>query len=208
MRDPRDYSHSLSFSISWSLLQLMSFESVRPSNHLILCHPLFPPSSLFPGFRVFTNESALHIKWPKYWSFSISINPSNEYSGLISFRIDLFDLLAVQGTLKNLFQHHGSKEPILQCSDIFKVQLSHPYLTIGKTIVLTRWSFVGKVLYLFLIQSRFVIVFHPRNKCLNLGAVVSICSDFGAQENKVCHCFHCFPICHEVMGLDIMIFFF
>ena len=130
----------------------MSIESVMPSNHLILCHPLLPPS-IFPSIRVFSNESALHIMWPKYWSFSFNISPSNEYSGLISFRMDWLDLLAVQGTLKSLLiksllQHHSSKVSILQCSGFFIVQLSHPYMNTGKTIVLTRQTFAGKVMSL------------------------------------------------------------
>ena len=126
----------LSFTISWSLLKLMSIEFIMPSNHLILCHPLLLPS-IFPSIRVFPNESVLHIRWPKYWSFSFSISPSNEYSGLISFRMDWFDLLSVQGTLKSLLQHHSSKASILQRSAFFIVQLSHPYMTTGKTIALT-----------------------------------------------------------------------
>ena len=128
-----------------------------PSNHLILCHPLLPPS-VFPSIRVFSNESVLHIKWPKYWSFSFSISPSNEYSGPISFRMDWMNLLAVQGTLKSLLQHHSSKASILQCSAFFMVQLSHPYMTTGKTIALTRWTFVGKVMsLLFNMLSRLVM---------------------------------------------------
>ena len=147
-------------TVSWSVLKPMSIESVMPSNHLILCHPLLLPS-IFPSIRVFSSESALHIRWPKYWSFSFSISPSNEYSGLISFRIDWFDL-AVQGTLKNLFQHHSSKALILRCSAFFMVQLSHPYVSIGKTIALTRWTFVGKVMsLLFNAQSKLVIAFLP-----------------------------------------------
>ena len=136
---------SLSFTISWSLLKLMSIESVMPSNHLTLCRPLLLLPSVFPSIRVFSNESTLHIRWPKYWSFSFSISPSNEYSGLISFRINWFDLLAVQGTLKSLLQHHSSKASILWCSAFLMVQLSHPYMTTGKSIVLTIWAFVGKV---------------------------------------------------------------
>ena len=129
-----------------------------PSNHLILCHPLLLSPSIFPSIRVFSNESALCIKWPKYWSFSFSISPSNEHSGLISFRMDWLDLLAVQGTLKSLLQHHSSKASILQCSAFFMVQLSHPYMTTGKTIALTRWTFVGKVMsLLFSMLSRLVI---------------------------------------------------
>ena len=126
--------------------QLMSIESVMPSNHLILCHPLLLPS-VFPSIRVFSNESALCIRWPKYWSFSFNISPSNEHSGLISFRMDWLDLLAVQGTLKSLLQHHSSKASILQCSAFFIVELSHPYMTTGKTIALPRWTFVGKVMW-------------------------------------------------------------
>jgi len=137
---------SLSITNSWSLPKLMSIESVMPSNHLILCCPLLLPPSIFPSTRVFSNESALLIRWPKYWSFSFNISPSNEYSGLISFRIDWLDLLAVQGTLKSLLQHHSSKASILWCSAFFIVQLSHPYMTTGKIIALTRWTFVGKVM--------------------------------------------------------------
>ena len=138
---------SLSIATSRSLLKLMSIESVMPSNHLILCWSLLP-LSVFPSIRVFSNESVLHIKWPKYWSFSFSISPSNEYSGLISFRMDWLDLLAVQGTLKSLLQHHSSKASILQHSPFFIVQLSHPHMTTGKTIALTRQTFVGKVMSL------------------------------------------------------------
>ena len=137
-----------------------------PSNHLILCHPLFLPPSIFPSIRDFSNESALHIRWPKYRSFSFNISPSNEYSRLISFRMDWLDLLAVQGTLKSLLQHHSSKASILQCSAFFTDQLSHPYMTAGKTIALTRRTFVGKVMsLLFNMLSRLVITFLPRSKC-------------------------------------------
>ena len=136
-----------------------------PSNQLILCHPLLLLPSIFPCSRIFPSELALHIRWPKYWSFSIS--PSNEYSEFISFRIDWFDLLAVQGTLKSLLQHHSSEASILGCSAFFIVQLSHPYMTTGKTIALTRWTFVGKVIsLLFSMLSRFVIAFLPRSKHL------------------------------------------
>ena len=145
---------SLSFTISWSLLKLMSIESMMPSNHLILCHPFFFWLSVFPRIRVFSNESALHIRTPKYW-WSFTINPSNQYSGLISFRIDWFDLFAVQGTLKSLLQHDNSKAPILQVSAFFMVQLSHLYLTTGKTTALTIWTFVSKVISLLLITSWF-----------------------------------------------------
>ena len=138
-----------------------------PSNHLILCHPLLLLPSIFPSIRVFSKESVLHIRWPKYWSFSFCISPSNEYSGLISFRMDWLDLLAVQGTLKSLLQHHSSKASILWHSAFFIVQLSHPYMTTGKTIALTRWTFVGEVMsLLFNMLSILVIVFLPRSKHL------------------------------------------
>ena len=139
----------LSIIKSQSLLKFMSIKSVMPSNYLILCHPLLLPISIFPSIRVFSNESVLHIRWPKYWSFSFSIRPSSEHSGLISFRMDWLDLLAVQGTLKSLLQHHSSKAPILWHSAFLIVQLSHPYMTTGKTIALTRQTFVGKVMSLF-----------------------------------------------------------
>ena len=145
----------------------MSIESVMPSNHLILCRPLLLRPSIFPSIRVFSNESALHIRWPMYWSFSFRISPSKEYSGLISFRIDWLDLLAVQGTLKSILQPHSSKASILQCSAFFTVPLSHPYMTTGKTIALTRWTFVDKVMsLLFNMLSKLVITFLPRNKRL------------------------------------------
>ena len=137
---------SLSITNSQSLLKLMSIESVMPSNHLILCRPLLFPPSIFPSIRVFSNESVLHIRWPKYWSFSFNIRPSNEHPGLISFRMDWLDLLAVQGTLKHFLQHHSSKASILQHSAFFIVQLSHPYMTTGKTIALIRRTFVGQVI--------------------------------------------------------------
>ena len=140
----------------------MSIESVMPSSHLILHCPLFLLPSIFPSIRVFSNESALHIRWPKYWSFSFNISPSNEHSGLISFRMDWLDLLAVQGILKSLLQHHNSKASILRCSTFFIVQLSHPCMTIGKTIALTRWTFVDKVMsLLFSMLSRLLITFLP-----------------------------------------------
>ena len=138
----------LSITNSRSLLKLMSLESVMQSNHLILCHPLLLPPSIFPSIRVFSSESVLCIRWPKYWSFSFSISPSNEYSGLISFRMDWLDLLAVQGTLKSLLRHHSSKASIVQHSGFLMIQRSHPYMTTGKTIALTRWTFVGKVMSL------------------------------------------------------------
>ena len=157
------HQDTLSITNSWSLLKLMSIESVLPSNHLILCHPLLLPPSIFPSIRVFSNESALHTRWPKYWSFSFNVSPSTEHSGLISFRNDWLDLLAVQGTLKSLFQHHGSKASILRHSAFYIVQLSHAYMTTGKTIALTRQIFVGKVMsLLFNMLSRLVIAFLPR----------------------------------------------
>ena len=161
-----------------------------PSNHLVLCRPRLLLPSVFSSIRVFFKDLAVCIRWPKYWSFSFSISPSNEYSGLISFRMDWFDLFAVQGTLKSLLQHHSSKASILWCSAFFMVQLSHPYMTTGKAIALTRRIFVGKVMsLLFNMLSSFVIAFLPRSKCLNFMAAVTNCSDFGAQENKVCHYF-------------------
>ena len=173
----------------------MSIESVMPSSHFIRCHPLHLLASIFPSIRVFSNESVLHIRWPKDWRFSFSISPSNEYSWLIAFRKDWLDLLAVQGTLKSLPQHHSSKASIVRHSTSFIVQFSHPYMNTGKTIVLTRWTFVGKVMsLLFNILSRLVLSLSSKEQAyFNFMAVVTICSDFGAKENKVCHCFHCFP---------------
>ena len=157
---------SLSITNSQSLLKLVSIEWVMPSNNLILCRPLLLPPSIFPSIRVFSNESLICIRWPKYWSFNFSISPSNDYSGLISFRIDWFDL-AIQGTLKGLLQQHSSKASILQHSAFFIVQLSHPYMTIGKTIALTRRTFVGKVMSLFCnMLSRLIIAFLPRSRHL------------------------------------------
>ena len=145
----------------------MTIESVMTSNHLILCHPLLLPPSIFPSLRVFSNESDLHIRWPKDWSFSFSISPSSEHPGLISFRMDGLDLLAVQGALKSLLQHHSSKVSILRCSAFFMVHLSHPYMTTGKTVALTRWTFIGKVMsLLFNMLSRLVMAFLPRSKHL------------------------------------------
>ena len=158
---------SLFITNSQSLLKLVSIKSVMSSNHLILYYPLLLPPSNFPSIRVFSNESVLHIRWPKYSNFSFSISPSNEYSGLISFTIDWCDLLAVQGTLKSLLQIHSSKTLILWCSAFFTVQLSHPYMTTGKTIALTRWTFISKVMsLLFNMLSRLVIAFLPRSKHL------------------------------------------
>ena len=158
---------SLSITNSWSLLKLISIESVMPSNHHILCRPLLLLPSIFPSIRVFSNESALGSRWPKYWSFSFSISPSNEHPGLISFRMDWLDLLAIQGTLKNRLQHHSSKASILRCSAFFIVQLSHLYMTTGKTTALTRRTFVGKAMsLLFNTLSRLIITFLPRSKGL------------------------------------------
>ena len=158
---------SLSITNSRNLLKLMSTESVMPSNHLILCRPLLLLPLIFPSIRVFSNESGLHIRWPKYWSFSFNISPSNEYPGLIFFRMDWLDLFAVQGTLKSLLQHHSSKASILWCSAFFIVQLSRPYMTTEKTISLTRWTFIGKVMSLLLnMLSRLVINILPRSKRL------------------------------------------
>ena len=172
----------------------MSIVSVMPSNHLILCYPLLLLPSIFPSIMVFSNESALCIRWPKNWSFSFSISPSNEHPGLIAFRIDWLDFLAVQGTFKSLLQHHSSKASILQPSAFFIVQLSHPYMTTGKTIALTRWTIVDKVMsLLFTMMSRFVVGFLSRSKCLNFMGAVTIFSDFGAHKNKACHCFPLVP---------------
>ena len=174
----------------------MSIESVMPSNHLILCRPLLLLPSIFPSIKVFSNQSALRIRWPNYWSFCFNISLSNEHPGLISFRMDWLDLLAVQGTLKSLFQHHSSKASILQCSAFFIVQLSHPYLTTGKTIALTRRTFVGKVMsLLFNMLSRLVTTFLPRSKCLLISWLQSPSAvNLEPPKNKVSHCFHCFPI--------------
>ena len=166
------------------------------SNHLILCHPLILLPLIFPSIRVFPSESVLHIRWPKYWSFSFSISPSNEYSGLISFKIDWFDLLALQGTLKSLLQHHSSKTSVLQCSAFFIAQLSYPYITIGKTIALTKRTFVGKVMSLFFnMLSKLVIAFLLRSKRLLISWLQSPSAVIlEPKKKKVCHCFHCFPI--------------
>ena len=206
---------SLSFTISWNLLKLMSTESVMPFSHLILCCPLLLLPSIFPSIRVFSNGSTLPwFRWPKYWSFCFSISPSNEYSGLISFKIDWFDILAVQGTFKGLFQHHSSKVSILQHSVFFMVQLSHLYMTTGKTIALTMWTFVDKVIsLLFNTLPRLTIALLQRSKCLLISWLQSPSTViFGAQENKVCHCFHCLPInlpwsdgprCHDLRFLNV-----
>ena len=164
------------------------------SNHLILHRPLLLLPSIFPSIRVFSNELALHIRWPKYWRFSFRISPSNENSALIFYRIDWFDLLAVQGTLKSLFQDNSLKVSFHWCSAFFMVQLSHPYMTTGKTIALTTWTFVLKVMsLLFKTLSRFVIAFLPRSKCLLISWLKSP-SAVIFEPKKICHCFHCFPI--------------
>ena len=205
---------SLSISNSWSLLKLMSIEWVMPSNHLILCRPLFLLPSIFPSIRVFPNESTLCIRGPKYWSFSFSISPFSEYLGLISFRIDWFDLLVAQRTLKSLLQYHSSKASILWCSTFFIVQLLHPYMTTGKTVALTRQTFAGKVMsLLFNLLSRWVITFPPRSKRLLISWLQSPSAViFGGHENKVYHCFHCFPMylpwsdgtgCHDLSFLNV-----
>ena len=186
----------MSITNSGSLFKLMSIELVMPSNHLILHHPLLLPSSIFPSIRVFSNESVLCIRWPKYWSFSVSISPSNEYSGLISFKLDWLDLHAVQGTLKSLLQHHSSKASVLQHSPFFIVQLSHSSMTIGKTISMTRWNCVGKVMcLLFNMLSRLVIIFLSRSKCLSISWLQSPSAMILETQNvKVCHSLQCFPI--------------
>ena len=194
-----------------SLLKLMSIALVMPSNHLILCRSLLLPPSIFHSIRVFANESILSIRWPKYWSFSFSISPYNEYSGLISFRMDWLDLLAVQGTLKSLLQHHSSKASILRRSAFFIVQLSYPYITTGKTTALTRWTFVGKVMSLFFnMLSRLVINFLPRSKRLLISWLQSpLAVILEPPKIKSVTVSIVFPsICHEVMGLDAMILIF
>ena len=205
---------SLSITSSRSPTKSMSIELVMPSNHLILCHLLLLPS-FPPSIRVFPNESALHIRWPKYWSFSFSISPSNGHPGLVSFRMDWLDLLAVQGTLKNLLQHHSSEASILQCSAFFTVQLSHPYMTTGKTIALTRWTFVDKVMsLLFNMLSRLVVTFLPRSKHLLISWLQWPSAVIWEPKtiNKVSHCFHCFCIyfpwsdgtgCHDLSFLNV-----
>ena len=184
---------SLSITISQSSLRLTSIKSVMPSSHLIFCRPLLLLPRIPPSIRVFSSESILRRRWPKYWSFSFSIISSKEIPRLISFRMDWLDLLAVQGTLKRLLQHHSSIASILRCSAFFIVQLSHPYMTTGKTIALNTWTFVGKVMsLLFNMLSRWVITFLPRSKYFNFMAAVTIYSNFGAPQNKVCHFFQ-FP---------------
>ena len=202
---------SLSITNSQSLSKLMSIEWVMPSNHLILCHPLLLLPSIFLNIRVFSNESALHIRWPKYWSFSFRISLSNEHPGLISFRMDWLDLLAVQGTLKSLLQHRSSKASILLRSAFFIVQLSHPYMTTGKTITLTRLTFVDKVMSLLLnMLSRLVITFLPRSKHFSISWLHSPSAVILQPEKiKSATVSTVSPsICHEVMGPDAMILVF
>ena len=202
---------SLSINNSRSLLKLMSIESMMPSNHLILCHPPLLLSSIFPSIRVFSNESVLPIRWPKYWSFSFSISPFNEHPGLISFRMDWLDLLAVQGTLKSLLQCHILKASILRQSDFFMVQISHPYMTTGKAIALTIRTCVGKVIsLLFNMLPRLVITFLPRSKCLLISWLQSP-SAVILEPRKIKSLTVSIvspSICHEVMGLDTMILVF
>ena len=202
---------SLSITNSWSLLKLMSIELVMPSNHLILCCPLLLLSSIFPSIRVLSSESVLRIRWSKYWSFSFSISPSNEYSGLIFFRMDWLDLLAVQGTLKSLIQHHSSEASILWHSAFFIVQLAHPYVTTGKTIALTRWTLVGKVMcLLFNMLPRLVITFLPRSKHLLISWLQSPSAVILEPKRMKSSTVSTISpsICHEVMGPDAMILVF
>ena len=203
---PWDIAHQapLSSTVSWSLLQFMPTELVMLSNHLILCYPLLFLLSIFPSFRVFSNESALHIRWPNYWSFSIS--PFNEYSGLISFRIDWFNLLVVQGTLKSLLQHNSSKASILRHSDFFMVQFSHLYMITGKTTALNIWTFVGKGMSLFFnILSRFVIAFLPGSKHHLISWLQSQSLVILEPKKSVNVSIFSPSFCHKVMELDAMI---
>ena len=203
---------SLSITNSWNLLKLMSIKSVMPSKHLILCCPLLLPS-VFPSIRVFSNKSVLPIRWPKYWSFSFSISSSNEYSGLISFRMGWLDLLVIQGTLKSLLQHHRSKASVLRHLAFFIVQLSYPYVTTGNTLALTRQTFVGKVMpLLFNILSRGFIVFLPRSKHLLISQLKAQSAVIFEPKNIVCHYFHCSLIylpwggrtgCHDLSFLNV-----
>ena len=203
-----EHQASLPSTISWSLLKLMSTESVMPSNHLILCCPLLLLISIFPSIRVFPKESALQIRWPKYWSFSFSMSPSNEESGLISFRTDWFDLSAVQVTLKSLLQHHSLKASILRLSVFYMVQLSHPYITTGKTITLTIQTFVSKVMSLLLnTLSRLATAFLPRSKHFSISWLQSpstVILETKKIKSLISPTFSP-SICHEVIGLDAMI---
>ena len=198
---------SLSIANSQNLLKFMSIESVMPSNHLILCSPLLLLPSIFPSIRIFSNESVLHIRWPKDWSFCFSISPSSEHPALISFRMHWLDLLAVQGTLKSLLQHHSLKASVLQCSAFFIVQLSHPYVTTGKTIALTRWTFVDRVMsLLFNMLSRLVITFLPRSKCILISWLQSPSAVIlEPPKVKSVTVSTVFPsISHEVIGPDAL----
>ena len=204
------YHASLSFTISRSLLKLMYIELVMSSNHVILCHPLLLLPLIFPSIRVFSNELALDIRWPKYWSFSFSISPSNEYSELISFRIDWFDLLAVQGTLKSLLQHQSSKASILQHSAFFMLQILHPYMTTGKIIALTIWTFVRKVMsLLFNTLSRFIITFLLRSKHLLISWLKSLSAVILEPQKikSITVSTFSLSICHEVMGYIWLLLF-
>ena len=204
---------SLSITNSRSSLELTSIELVMPSSHFILCCSLFLLPPIPPSIRVFSNESTLRMRWPKYWSFSFSTIPSKEHPGLISFRMDWLDLLAVQGTLKSLLQHHSSKPSIFQCSAFFTVQLSHPYMTTGKAIALARRTFVGKVMSLLLnMLSRLVITFLPRIKHLLISWLQSPSAVILEPRKIVWYCFHCFPIylpwsdgtrCHDLCFLNV-----
>ena len=189
----------------------MSTESMMPSNYLILCHPLLLPPSIFPSIRVFSNESVLRIRWPNYWSFSFNISSPNEYSGLISFRMDRFDLLEVQGTLKSLLQHHSSKPSILQHSAFLIVQLSHPHMTTGQAIALTRWTFVGEVMsLLYSVLSRLVIAFIPRSKHLLISMLQSPSAVILEPRKIKSVTVSTFPpsICHKLMGFDAIFLVF
>ena len=205
---------SLSITNSQSLLKFMSIKSVMPFSHLILCQPLLLLPPIPPSIRVFSNESTLRMRWPKYWSFSFSISPSNEHPGLNSFRMDWLDLLAVQGTVKSLLRYHSSKASIFQHSAFFTVQLSHLYMSTGKTIALTRWTFVDKVMsLLFNMLSRSIITFLPRSKRLLISPLQSLSAVIlEPHKNKVWQCFHCLPIyfpwgygtrCHDLSFLNV-----
>ena len=200
---------SMSITNFRSLPKLMSIELMMSFNHLILCHPLLLSPSIFPSIRVFSNESTLRMRWPKYWSFSFSISPSNEYSGLISFRMDCLDLLAVQRTLKSLLQHHTLKASILQCSAFFIIQLLSAYVTTGKTITLPRLTFVGKIMSLLLkTLSEFIIGFLPRSKCLLISWLQSPSAVILEPKKSDTVSTVSPSICHEVMGPDAMILVF
>ena len=200
-----------SFTIFQSLLKLMPIDLVMPSNHLILCHSILPLPSIFPSIKVFSNDTELSIRWPKFWSFNFSISPSNDYSGLISFKCGWLDILAIQETLKSLLQHHSSKASILQCSAFFMIPLSHPYMTTRKNIALTRWTFVDKVMFLLFNKlSGLVTAFLPRSKCFLISCLQSPSAVIlePKKRNYVTVFIVSPSICHEVMGLDTMILVF